>query len=171
MKTQIIKTIKASITLALVLIMFACDNSTDMTDSEVTGVYQGTLTSKSNGLDVTIPATADITMFGDQIQVHCYGEGFDTSLQLDMYQNGREIMLCLTGDDFENMYGHMLGQGHMGGGRMNDMRNNESEWMHHLNDEHQDGDEHFGHFNMLNHSFNYTFRKGDMDYHFAGTMN
>ncbi|MDH5413599.1 MAG: hypothetical protein OEW87_05625 [Flavobacteriaceae bacterium] len=171
MKIQIIKSVKASISLVLVLTMFACDNSTDIIDSDISGVYQGTLTSKSNGLDITIPATADITMLGDQIQVHCFGEGFDTSLQLGMYQHGQEIMLCLTGIDFENMYGHMLGQGHMGGGMMNDMHNNQTEWMHHLNDEHQDGDEHFGHFNMLTHSFNYTFRMGDMDYHFTGTKN
>jgi hypothetical protein len=66
-------------------------------------------------------------------------------------------MVCLTGDDFEQHYGHMLGHGHMGGGMMSDLRNGETHWMHHLSDEHASGDEHFGGFDMQEGSFTYSF--------------
>ena len=65
----------------------------------------------------------------------------------------------------------MLGQGHMNGGMMGDMQNNETEWMHHLNDEHQDGDEHFGGFDLQHHAFDYTFRMSNSANHFQGVKN
>ncbi len=34
----------------------------------------------------------------------------------------------------------------------------ETEWQHHMDDEHQPGDEHFGGFDMGNHSFGYSFQ-------------
>jgi hypothetical protein len=78
-------------------------------------------------------------------------------------------MVCLTGDDFEHMYGHKYGEGHMSGGMMDDMQNEETEWMHHMNDEHIDGDEHFGGFDMMQHSFGYKFEMNNLDFHFQGT--
>jgi hypothetical protein len=66
------------------------------------------------------------------------------------------------------MYGHMLGQGHMMGGMMGDKNSNQSEWGHHLEDEHQQGEEHFGGFDMGNHSFNYAIKMEDGYYHFSG---
>ena len=51
------------------------------------------------------------------------------------------------------------------------MQHNSSEWMQHLNNEHQEGDEHFGSFDMQHHSFNYTFRMSNGDFHFEGTRN
>jgi hypothetical protein len=55
------------------------------------------------------------------------------------------------------MYGHMLGEGH-NGGMMDDMHESETEWMHHMDEEHDEGDGHFGGFDMGNHSFSYTFQ-------------
>jgi hypothetical protein len=157
---------------SLVLLLFTCEKNDVINDEDFTGTYIGTISTdilnKSSKADTSIPAIADISMFGDQIQVHCYAEDFDTTIMLDIYHDGNNIMVCLTGDDFENMYGHMLGQGHMGGGMMGHMQNNESEWMHHLNDEHQEGDEHFGNFNMQHHTFNYTFQMNEGDFHFQG---
>ena len=49
------------------------------------------------------------------------------------------------------------------------MQNMSSEWMQHLNNEHQDDDEHFGGFNMQNHSFEYTFKMENGEFHFQGT--
>jgi len=69
-------------------------------------------------------------------------------------------MVCLTGDDFENMYGNM-----MGGGNMNNHGNG---WMQHLNNNHQEGDEHYGYFNMQ-HQFEFTFKMSNGDFHFLGT--
>ena len=156
----------------LVLLLFACEKNDVLNDNEITGTYIGTVstdvTGKSSNTTTSKPATADISMFGNQIQVHCYGEDFDASINLNVYHDGNDIRVCLTGDDFENMYGHMLGQGHMMHGNM---QNNETEWMHHLNDEHQEGDEHFGNFDMQHHTFNYTFQMSNRDFHFQGTKN
>lgn len=106
--------------------------------------------------------TAEVTKTGDgQIEVHCYGEVIDTTFMLDYYEYNDSVMVCLTGDDFENMYGHMLGDGHMMGGMMGDMGNEETEWMHHMNDEHEAGDEHFGGFNMQDGTFTYSFLMKD----------
>jgi hypothetical protein len=69
--------------------------------------------------------------------------------------------VCLTGVDFESMYGHMLGSGHMGGSMMGDIGDDETEWMHHMSDEHDDGDEHFGGFDMHNETFTYSIEMMD----------
>lgn len=173
MKTPLIKNWKSLFLIIIVILFVSCEKSDDLSNNEITGTYIGTISTdisgKSSNTTTSKPATADISMFENQIQVHCYGEDFDTYIILDVYHDGDDIMVCLTGDDFENMYGHMLGQGHMGGGMMGDMQNNETEWMHHLNDEHQEGDEHFGNFDMQHHTFNYTFQMSDGDFHFQGT--
>lgn len=173
MKKLIVRNLMTLFTIISVLLLFACEKDDVLNNNEITGTYIGTISSQISGKSSTTlnskSATADISMFGDQIQVHCYAEDFDTTIMLDVYHDGNNIMVCLTGEDFENMYGHKLGQGHMGGGMMGHMQNNETEWMHHLNDEHQEGDEHFGNFNMEHHTFNYTFQKSDGDFYFQGT--
>ena len=63
----------------------------------------------------------------------------------------------------------MPGTGHLSDGMMSDNQNGETEWEHHMSDEHNEGDEHFGGFDMLNHSYGYTFNWNGMDYHFQGT--
>jgi hypothetical protein len=69
----------------------------------------------------------------------------------------------------------MMGEGHMGGGMMGDITNGETPWQHHLNDEHQSGDDHFGGFDMTNHTFGYSFQmmNGNNQYmlNFQGTKN
>ena len=172
MKTQIIKNLKVIFTLVIVVIFFACEKNDVLNDDQITGSYIGTISTDVSGkssISATFkPATADINMLGNQIEVHCYGEEFDTSVILDIYHKGDDIMVCLTGDDFENMYGHMYGQGNMMHGNM---QHNGSEWMQHLNNEHQEGDEHFGGFDMQRHTFNYTFKMSNGDFHFQGTKN
>jgi hypothetical protein len=54
-----------------------------------------------------------------------------------------------------------MGDGMMGGGMMGDRGEGESEWMHHMNDEHVNGDEHFGGFDMQEGSFTYSFKMMD----------
>ena len=171
MKTQGVKNWKSLLTIIIVILFVSCQKSDDIGYNDVAGTYVGTLTSnlanKSSEIVVTKDATVVVSSVGNQIQVNCYAEDFDTTIMLGTYDNNDEVMVCLTGEEFENMYGHMLGQGHMNG----NMQNNGTEWMQHLNNEHQEGDEHFGGFDMQYHSFNYTFKMSNGDYHFQGMKN
>lgn len=159
----------------LALSFFACDNNDDMISDDITGTYIGTITSdvanKSNTNKSIKGATAIVRKVGDNIEVHCFDENFDETVILDTYHYNDSIMVCLTGDDFRNMYGHMIGQGHMmGQGHMNgNMHHSGSEWTQHLNNDHREGDEHFGGFDMQHRSFKYTFRMSNGDFHFQGT--
>tara|TARA_R110001583_G_scaffold39260_9_gene126002 strand:+ start:4114 stop:4629 length:516 start_codon:yes stop_codon:yes gene_type:complete len=170
------KTIKnlylTSISVLLLGILFtACNNHNDLEYSDVVGVYEGTLTNDVAGKSISSKsnniATAVVTMVGNKIEVHCYNDDFDTTIMLNIYEDGDIINTCLTGTDFEDVYGHMMGQSNMNG----NMQNMDSEWMQHLNNEHKDNDEHFGGFNMQNSSFDYTFKMETGDFHFKGNKN
>ena len=175
MKLQFIKTATALLSVVAILLFFSCEKSDQLKYNDVTGTYVGTLTSnlvnRSSVNAVPEAATVVVSNVGDQIQVHCFTENFDTTIMLDTYNHNDSVMVCLTGDEFENTYGHTLRQGQMNGGMMGDMQNNETEWMHHLNDEHQDGDEHFGGFDLQHHAFDYTFRMSNSANHFQGVKN
>ncbi len=161
--------IVAGFTLAFVMMGFtSCEKSEDPPVNDIEGEYIGSFIAssslKSTQLDGTYEdhATANVSMRSDmQIEVHCFGEEIDTTFILDHYQHGDSVIVCLTGGDFESMYGHMLGDGHMSGGMMGDRNGGETEWMHHLNDEHDERDDHFGGFNMSDNSFSYSFRMMD----------
>ncbi len=145
-----------------VLTVAACERSDDTPDdvgAEIQGTYTGIISRiESNGVSSdSFTGTTTVTLVGDrEIEVHCYGSDLDTTLVLNYYEHLESVNVCLTGDAFENMYGHMLGAGHMGG-MMGDMLNGETEWEHHMEDEHQEGDEHFGGFGMDDHSFGFDF--------------
>ncbi len=175
--------IVAGAILAIVVIGFtSCEKADDIDVNDIEGVYEGTF-SVSNSLKAAPldggdgdHGTAEVSIMGNnQIEVHCFGEEIDTTFMLDYYEFNDSVMVCLTGDEFENMYGHMLGDGHMSGGMMGDVQNGESEWMHHMNDEHENGDEHFGGFDMGEHTFSYSFYMMDGTtsyyYKFHGTKN
>jgi len=136
---------------------------------DVSGSYSGEFTTSIN--QTSVPGTADVTKTKhDELQIHCYSESMDTTFIMDVYENGDSLMLCNTGHDFYNVYGHM-GNGY----HMMDMGTGESEWMHHLHEDHQGGDEHYGSFDIEHHTFNYSFRMmdGDSGYilNFHGTKN
>ena len=153
------------ITVVAILALFsfaACDNSDLPSDKRIEGTYVGTISNVlgKTSLNTKGDAIAEITKIGNQmIQVHLDNSELDSTFMLNYYEDMDSINVCFTGEDFEKMYGHMLGQGHINGGMMNDIGNNETEWMHHLNDEHQEGDKHFGGFNMLNETFEYHFNQ------------
>jgi hypothetical protein len=161
--------IVAGFTLAIVMMGFtSCEKSDDQSIDDIEGTYIGSFSISSSLKSAPLDGsdedhgTTDVNMMGDnQIQVHCYGNAIDTTFMLDYYEHNDSVMVCLTGVDFENMYGHMLGQGHMMGGMMGDISNGESEWMHHNNDEHNERDEHFGGFNMHDGTFTYSFSMMD----------
>ena len=146
----------------------SCEKSDDPDVNTIEGVYEGTF-SVSSSLKTTQfdggesnHGTAEISMMGgNQIEVHCFGEDIDTTFMLDYYEHNDSIMVCLTGDDFAHMYGHMLGEGHMGGGMMGDIQNGESQWAHHMYDEHNSGDEHVWGFDMHEMTFTYSFKMMD----------
>jgi hypothetical protein len=160
------------ITALILFIMAACNRTEDISVKSIEGTYNGFLTTGGEinllAVPAKVSATAEVvSMSNGQVEVHCYGDILDTTFLLNYYENGDSIMVCLTGDDFENMYGHMLGQGHMAGGMMGDIANNETQWEHHMNDEHHIGDEHFGGFDMMDHTFGYRFKitEGDSTYY------
>jgi hypothetical protein len=160
---------------ALLVLLTACQKK-ETNETIIEGVYEGTLTGlqtkSANEAAEGKMATSEISITGEnEIQVHCYSENFDTTFVMNYYMDNDSAYVCYTGDDFEEMYGHMLGDGHMGG-MMGDMQSGETEWMHHMDEEHDESDEHFGGFDMANHSFSYTFQmnRNDSsdDLHFKG---
>ena len=133
----------------------------DDTLGQITGTYEGTLSTTGSLKSLTHDptATTDITAVSDdEIQVHCYAEGFDTTIVLNFYENHDSVMVCMTGEDFEREYGHM--NGHMG----HDMHMGGTDWEHHMEDEHNGNDQHYGMFSMRDHSFEYAFKmeQGDL---------
>ena len=156
MKTKSLKFIVLTVLIAFVL--SSCNKDETNTDNrtyldDITGTYSGVFTTEINQEDV--PGTAVVSKTSDnELQIHCYGEIMDTTIIMDAYENGDSIMLCNTGSDFEHEYGHM-GNGY----HMMDMMQGETEWMHHMNTDHQAGDEHFGGFDMMDDSFGFMFRR------------
>lgn len=161
--------IATALMLAVLLLGFtSCEKSEDPSVNEIEGKYIGSLLESSSlkstqyGSTFEDHTTAVVSMrSNNQIEVHCFGELIDTTIMLDYYHHGDSVMVCLTGIDFENQYGHMRGEGHMSGGMMGDRNSGETEWMHHMYDEHDQGDDHFGRFNMSDKSFSYSFRMMD----------
>ena len=164
---------------AVLIGLTACEESDDISVESIEGTYVGTLTfddglkSSVNFSETVQNATAEVTDMGDgQIEVHCYSEEMDTTFILNHYHHNDSVMVCLNGEAFEEMYGHMMGHGGNmcnTGGMMGSMNNGTTEWMNHMNMEHENGDEHFGGFDMTNMTFGYTIRNQKGDYHFQGT--
>lgn len=170
MKTSFITISKTILSIALFALIFSCDKNDDLTVTDVSGTYVGTLsatntTSRVANSEAIIPATVTISNVGHEIEAHCVADNFDVTIMLDIYENGEETMVCFTGEDFENMYGHMLGESNMMGGNM---QGNGNEWMQHLNNDHELGDEHYGEFNMQDNSFNFLFKTSNGDFQFQG---
>ena len=163
----------SGIAIALLVLFTACQKE-ETNESNVEGIYEGTLTvlqtKDKEGAAESKPATTEISIIGkNEIQVHCYSDGFDTTFVLNYYNHNNIAYVCYSGDDFEEIYGHMLDDSHMGGVMHN---NGETEWMRHMNGQHDNSDEHFGEFDMHRQSFSYIFRMNPDDHsddlHFQG---
>lgn len=119
----------------------------------VAGTYKGTITDNSTGQ--VYEAAADVKKSGDSIvEIHCYSDALDSTFVMEVFENGDNMMLCNVGDDFENQYGHPGMKEH------HNMMGGDSEgrnWMHHMEEEHDQDDEHFGEFDMGDHTFSYDF--------------
>lgn len=159
-----------SIVIVLTVVFFnSCEREKAVPDLtvDVIGKYVGDLIDSET--KITKSATVDVAKSGEnEVEIHCYGEFMDTTFVMDLYENADSIMVCFSDEDsFFNQYGHhMSGSHHMMGD--NDGYN----WMHHMNDEHENGDEHFGGFDTNMHTFNYLFRVGTVpslkEFHFIG---
>lgn len=160
-----------------ILLLSACDNKNAEIES-IEGTYTGILVNdnqlKSTMEEAamnedTVDATAEVYGLSEnKIEIHCSGSDFDTTFVMNYYSHHDSAYVCFTGDRFEQAYGHMPGSGHMGGS-MSDMMHGETEWMHHLDDEHMEGDAHFGGFDMQHHTFGYTFQMENGHMTFQGT--
>ncbi len=143
-------------------IFSACQKDEKTVNQSVEGTYIGSFTTTSTLKSTTIATgnmmdTAIVKLLSNgQINVHCFGDDMDSTFILNTYQNGDSLMVCLDGQDFDNEYGHMMGNGSMMGGGM--MGNNSTEWGQHMNGEHKVGDNHFGGFDMQNGTFSYSFK-------------
>ncbi|MDF1573339.1 MAG: hypothetical protein P1P82_17150 [Bacteroidales bacterium] len=176
----------SGLAVALLVLFTACEkDETKESNPTVQGIYEGSISgfqTKSTAIEAeSIPATSEISITGEnKIQVHCYSDNFDTTFMMNYYLDNDSAYVCYTGNDFEEMYGYMLGESHMMGGMMggmmgdmmDDMQDGETQWMHHMGEEHEEGDEHFGGFDMNDHSFSYTFQMDRNDFsddlHFHG---
>ncbi|NOZ48094.1 MAG: hypothetical protein GXO79_15155 [Chlorobi bacterium] len=129
--------------------------------SDISGTYTGTLTTENT--ETVTNATLVATKIDSQtVKIHCYGEELDTTFSMLMYSNGDSIMLCYTDSMFNMEYGHHLSDEHHGmgnGGMNNDEMIDENgmiDWAHHLDEEHDSIDMHYGGFNIANHTIDYT---------------
>ena len=165
MKT--IKYLSLAVVLPVILLVTSCnkkDNENIDLTANVIGTYEGTLSDE--GLKDAIDATADITKLDDNlVEIHCISSVLDTTFVMELFENGDSLMLCNVGDDFRNQYGHERMEDHH---MMGDP--NWQNWSHHMNEEHGQNDEHYGGFNMVDHSFEYRFVfSNDSSLRFKGT--
>lgn len=161
------KSLKSIIFIGLVLsfgLFTSCNKDDDENietndpTGEVTGTYTGSLTTDNNksSRDASVVVTLETEY---SLRIHCFANDFDTTLIYNMFQNGDSVMICYSGQNFNNEYGH----------HMSTNWNNCSEnwngtnyqmctWDKHMMDDHNTGDVHYGGFNMNNHTFNYRFK-------------
>lgn len=121
---------------------------------DIVGTYTGTLTGTNKAVS---DATADITETDENlIEIRCYGGDFDTTFTQRIFEDGEMLRMCSTGEDFYNEYGHNMTDQNEHHDMMNDADG--MSWSHHMSEEHEAGDEHFGFYDMNTDTFTYTFK-------------
>lgn len=156
------KTLIIVLSIAIVASITSCNMSNELPQpnlsNQIMGTYKGTLTSSLSQDAIT--ATAEITPVNEYtIQVHCHSTDIDTTFSLGLYPNGNMMMVCFTGTDFKNQYGHTMSTNSqmMGNNQMMGHMSNGTSWQQHMSAEHTPSDEHYGYFDMNARTFNYTF--------------
>jgi hypothetical protein len=147
------KPLKILLGLAVASAIASCSTNEDPVQrnvsNQVIGTYEGTLTSSI--AQTVVPATAEVTSAGAYtVRMHCFSADLDTTLVLDLYQEGNMMRVCLTGDDFEKEYGHNMSNDHP-------MMGDNWTWQQHMSHDHNPSDNHYGHFDMNARTFDYTF--------------
>ena len=117
--------------------------------SDLAGIYYGEFTPVSGGGDVS-PGKVEVENTDNaDLSVHCLGNGLDTTIIVNAYDDGDSIMVCDTSIDFNDDYHRM-----QSGSNMMSMANNdETDWMQHMNDAPDSSNIRFGGFDMTNNSF------------------
>jgi hypothetical protein len=140
----------------LIMTITSCnkeENQSQFDINTITGTYSGTIGEIEN-YKTTQPATAIISLINEtQLEIHCYSDLFDTTFIMDWYPHGDSLMLCATGNQFSQEYGHEKGNHHSGHQGASD-----NDWGHHMGEDHNPDDMHYGGFNMNSHRFGYIFR-------------
>ncbi|WP_430971581.1 hypothetical protein [Sunxiuqinia rutila] len=150
--------------------------------SSVIGTYTGTL--KSTATNQSSPATLNVTLINDSlVSMHCLSYNFDSTFTMQLYQNYDSIMVCHTGQEFYNEYGHNRNNYDFCTNRQSGWENNAwmndgncwgnmnqgwgnsnwagtdqwNAWTNHMNTQHNQNDNHFGGFNPNMNSCIYKF--------------
>ncbi len=164
------------IAVAFSVFLISCNKDEINVDTpSIEGTYYGTLVYNSGLKSATggnHDGTAEVNDLGKgQIQVHCYGGDLDTTFMLNYFEDNNRVMVCMTGDAFQNMYGHAMSQNNLhNSGTMGHDNGNQTAWDRHMQDDHKSGDTHYGAFDMDTHSFNYTIKTQNGDYKFNGKL-
>jgi len=152
-------------------------NVTNLLASEVVGTYTGTL--KNSTTNESKTATITVSVQNDSlIQLHCIAANFDSTLILQLYQNYDSIMVCFTGQDFYNEYGHNTNNYDFCNSQQSGWMNSNwhgdnwagnqqwNAWTNHMNTQHSQNDLHYGGFNPTLNSCNYNFsmQNGNTNY-------
>jgi hypothetical protein len=154
----------------MILSLVSCEKEATTVDAKIDGTYVGKLIKENTlksamGDTLSGDATAIITLIDStQIKFHCFGSSFDSTLVLNLFDGEDSLFVCLTGNDFNHEYGHMMGHGNgmmengmgMGWGHM--ATDTTTLWGKHLYYNHKTGDMHFGGFNHMDHSFDFAFK-------------
>ena len=164
MKTRI-----AIIGILAMFIMAACDKTTVETNQSIEGTYTGTLSKNTSFKKVALDGGVyvDVNLMDSSfVEIYCYGGELDTTLMLHFYEGNDSTFLCFSDEQFQGMFGYAYGSSHMMGGNAND-------WMDQMMGEDYTDNDSFGGFDMMDHSFDYTFNKSEGDsiahFHFHGT--
>ena len=155
----------------LSFVFIGCSDSNDMELDKLSGTYVGTIEgvnyTKSSDVKSQGSFTAEIRVRGNLLEVNCIGPQFNAEFMLEYYEHNGGYMVCLTGDDYKNLYGsqHRI----MNGNHMNGMQTNGTPWMTHLNNAHQSNENHSnGAFDLNHHTFVCTFSWNDQPVTFNG---
>jgi len=180
------------LTLGIIITLFfySCNKEDSQTNnpsgnslaSKVIGTYSGVL--KNSNTNQSVQATLTTTISNDSlVSIHCIAPGFDSTVVVQLYQNYDSIMVCYTGQNFYNAYGHNKNNydfcySKQSGWMNNNWRNNAScwgnnmitwgnsswagndqwnAWTNHMNTQHNQNDVHPGEFYPTSKSCHYEF--------------
>jgi hypothetical protein len=153
------KTILFVITIVAVAFLASCRKTPQQPLSKaaaVSGTYSGSIT--SDGVKTTSVAHVE-PLTDSTVSIHCFDDslGMDTTFVMQLFENGDSVMLCSTGEDFYNQYGHNMYD------MMDDMMGSSgmTEWERFMDAQHDPGNGHYGSFDRMNGHFNYPFTEGD----------
>ena len=146
----------------MILSISGCDKNEEPELDSIDGIYTGSIREESaTNLNSKAPYSfivGEITTMGNQLEFHCYGEGIDITMMLEYFEHHENTMVCLTGNDYSDLYGHRHGAGMVSGMGMNHMSSGNTDWERHLSTSHNQDDPHFlSGFNMNDGTFNCTF--------------